>query len=194
MNNPDFLEALLTRRSSKPALLEEPGPSAAELEKILTVAARVPDHRKLTPWRFIVFQSDARARFGEVLAAAIQAEEVEPVSEFRRQTERERLLRAPVVVAVVASPRSDGRTPEWEQSLSVGAACQNLCLAANALGYGTSWLTEWYSYSDEVNRALGLSSAESIAGFIYMGTATEPQADRDRPALADIVTYWTPPS
>jgi nitroreductase len=184
------IEALLTRRSSKPALLTEPGPSREQLRTILTAAARVPDHRKLVPWRFIVFEGEARARFGDMLASAVESVEAEPVSDFRRQTERERLMRAPVVVAVIGSPKSDGRTPEREQTLSTGAACQNLCLAANALGFGTSWLTEWYSYNADVDAALGLSADEYVAGFIYIGTASEAQPDRDRPDLDEIVVAW----
>ena len=185
-----LIDMLLTRRSSKPALLREPGPSADELQQILTAAARVPDHKKLVPWRFIVFEGEARAKFGEVLAEVCAAEETTEPSPVRLDTERARLTRAPVVVAVISRVVEKPGAPEWEQILSTGACCFNLCLAANALGYGTSWITEWYSYSPGVRKALGLADNERVAGFIYIGTATEKQPDRERPALADIVTRW----
>jgi nitroreductase len=188
----DMLEALLRRRSAKPALLAAPGPSAAELQTILTAAARVPDHKKLVPWRFVVFEGAARAAFGEVLAEACAAEEKEPPSPVRLDMERQRLTRAPLVVAVVSRVVDNPGAPEWEQVLSCGAACFNLCLAANALGYGTAWITEWYAYSPKVHRALQLASNERIAGFVYIGTETERQPDRDRPDLSAIVTHWKP--
>lgn len=187
---PSLIDMLLTRRSSKPALLREPGPTPQELEKILTAAARVPDHKKLAPWRFIVFEGEARAKFGEVLAQVCAAEETVEPSPVRLETERGRLTRAPVVVAAISRVVPNPVAPEWEQILSTGAACFNLCLAANALGYGTSWITEWYAYSPGVRKALGLADNERIAGFIYIGTESEKQPDRERPALADIVTRW----
>jgi nitroreductase len=186
----EALDLLLTRRSSKPAMLATPGPSAAELETILTAATRVPDHKKLVPWRFVVFEGEARARFGEVLAEACKVEETEPPSPMRLETERRRLMRAPVVVAVISRVKAVPGAPEWEQVLSCGAACFNLCLAANALGFGTCWITEWYAYSPGVRKALGLADNERIAGFVYIGTATEQQPDRERPVLAQIVSRW----
>ena len=185
------LELLLKRRSVKPIMMTEPGPSPAELEAILTAAARVPDHKKLVPWRFIVFEGEARANFGRVLLKALQAEEREAPSAARLETERTRLMRAPTVVAVISRVTPNPAAPEWEQVLSCGAACFNLCLAANALGFGTSWITEWYSYSRTVQAALGLARNERVAGFIYIGTAKERQPDRDRPQLEQIVSRWT---
>jgi nitroreductase len=187
---PTVLDFLLTRRSSKPALLNAPGPEGEEMRQILTAAARVPDHKKLTPWRFIVFSGEARAAFGERLAEVCAREEAEKPSDVRLETERQRFLRAPVVVAVIASPRMPLPVPEVEQTLSAGAACFNLCLAANALGYGTSWITEWYAFSPGIREVLGLAPAEQVAGFVYIGTASEPQPDRDRPDLDAITTYW----
>jgi nitroreductase len=157
---------------------------------MLTAAARVPDHKKLVPWRFIVFEGDARARFGEALAAACAAEEKEPPSSARLQVERTRLTRAPCVVAVVSRVTPNPAAPEWEQVLSCGAVGMNMCLAANALGFGTCWLTEWYAYSPAVKAALRLAANERVAGFIYIGTATERQDDRERPDLDEITTRW----
>jgi nitroreductase len=188
----EAMALLKARRSVKPDKLVEPGPSAAELETILTIASRVPDHKKLVPWRFIVFEGGARDRFGEVIAAACIAAEPETPSDVRLAMERGRLARAPLVIAVVSRVTERPGAPEWEQILSAGASCYNLCLAANALGYGTSWLTEWIAYDPSVRAALGLADNERIAGFVYVGTPSEAPADRDRPALADIVTRWSP--
>jgi nitroreductase len=189
MTNPT-LELLLKRRSAKAALLTAPGPTAAELDTILTCAARVPDHKKLVPWRFIVFEGEARAKFGELLARTVAAEEKDTPSAVRLEAERGRLMRAPTVVAVISRVVPSAGAPEIEQLLSCGAAGFNLCLAANALGYGTCWLTEWYSFNNTISNALGLAANERIAGFVYIGTDSAPQEDRERPALADIVTRW----
>jgi len=187
---PTALELLKTRRSAKAALLLEPGPSPAELDTILGCAARVPDHKRVVPWRFIVFEGDARRAFGERLAHALAAEDSEPPSQMRLETERGRLLRAPTVVCVVSRVVPTPGAPEWEQILSCGAAAFNLCLAANALGYGTCWITEWYSYSPGVRAALKLQDNERVAGFVYIGQAKERQPDRERPVLSHIVSRW----
>ena len=184
------LNLLKTRRSTKAALLSEPGPSAAELEIILKCAARVPEHKRLVPWRFIVFEGDARGSFGEMLAQTLAAEERGAPSGVRLETERGRLLRAPTVVCVVSRVVATPGAPEWEQVLSCGAAAFNLCLAANALGYGTCWITEWYSYSPGVRAALKLQENERVAGFVYIGQSKERQPDRERPALSDVVSRW----
>jgi len=189
MDNP-VLALLSSRRSVKPDLLGDPGPGPEEIETILAIASRVPDHKKLAPWRFIVLEGDARVQLGEVVAQACVAAEKEPPSEVRLSMERKRFLRAPVVIAVVSRTKPHPAAPEWEQVLSAGAACLNLCLAANALGYGTSWLTEWIAYDKRVGAALGLADGERIAGFIYIGTATGRLEERERPALSDIVTHW----
>jgi nitroreductase len=189
MNNP-MLALLASRRSVKPDKLVAPGPSPDELQMMLTIAARVPDHKKLVPWRFIVLEGDARAQLGEIIAQACAAEEEPPPSEVRLATERGRLLRAPLVIAVVSRVTAHPGAPEWEQILSAGAACFNLCLAANAMGYATSWITEWIAYSAAVRAALALAENERIAGFVYVGTAAERPEERERPALSEIVTYW----
>ncbi len=181
---------LSRRRSVKPDRLAAPGPSAAELDTILAIASRVPDHKKLAPWRFIVIEGEGRARLGQILADACLAVEKEPPSHIRLEAERNRLMRAPTVIAVISRITPPRSAPEWEQILSAGAPCLNLCLAANALGYGTSWITEWIAYNKTVGAALGLAENERVAGFIYVGTPAERPDDRERPALADIVTRW----
>jgi nitroreductase len=174
----------------KPDLLGEPQPTPEELETILSIAARVPDHKKLVPWRFVVIEGAAREQLGELAAEACLREDAEPPSHVRLDTERKRFLRAPLVVAVVSRVKEMRGAPEWEQVLSAGAACMNLCIAANALGYGTTWITEWVSYSKAFAEGFGLAANERIAGLIYIGTANEKPADRERPALADVVTRW----
>lgn len=189
MENP-IIDFLSRRRSVKPDRLAAPGPSPSELDTILTIASRVPDHKKLAPWRFVIIEGDAQARLGAVVAEACIAAEKEPPSHVRLETERSRLMRAPVVIAAISRVTPHRSAPEWEQILSAGAACFNLCLAANALGYGTSWITEWIAYNKAVGAALGLGENERIAGFIYIGTPVERSEDRERPALADIVTRY----
>jgi nitroreductase len=190
-SNPNpILDLLSTRRSVKPDRLLAPGPSVEEIETILTIASRVPDHKKLAPWRFIVIEGAARAKLGDVIAQVCAAEEEMPPSEHRLATERGRLQRAPLVIAVVSRVMPHRSAPEWEQVLSAGAACFNLCLAANALGYGTSWITEWIAYSAGMRPALGLAENERIAGFIYIGTPAEQPEERERPKLADIASRW----
>ena len=188
--NTAMLEALRTRRSLKPDKLAAPGPDAAQLATILSIAARVPDHKKLAPWRFIVIEGEARARLGAVFADACIAEDKEPPTPVRLAFERNRLMRAPTVVAVMSRVVESAGAPEWEQVLSAGAACFNMCLAANALGFGTCWITEWVSYSPRVREGMRLAANERIAGFVYMGTASETPADRDRPEMAKIVSRW----
>jgi nitroreductase len=185
------IELLLRRRSVSANALGEPGPMPPEIELILTAASRVPDHKKLVPWRFVLFQGEARATFGKVLAETCRAEEKEPGA-FRLENEAKRFLRAPLVIAVISRVVENPAAPDWEQILSAGAACQNLILAANALGYGTQWITEWCAYSEGVRRALGLAEGERVAGFVYIGTPKEKPDERERPDLGQIVSSWSP--
>lgn len=184
------IDMLLTRRSVVANNLGEPGPDAAQLRRILTAGARAPDHKKLCPWRFILFEGEARAEFGEVLARACKAAEPE-AGETRLETEAGRFLRAPVVAAVISHVVDKPGVPEWEQILSAGAVCQNMLHAANALGFSAQWITEWYAFNADVRDALGLAEEERVAGFVYIGTAREAPAERDRPDLDQIVSRWT---
>lgn len=181
------LDLLKTRRSVPPTLLDGPGPSREELDTLLTLASRVPDHGKLAPWRFIVIAGEARARIGEAIAAAFAADHPEAGPD-RLDQERKRLTHAPVVVAVVSRAGPHVKIPEWEQVLSAGAVAMTLVVAANAMGYATSWLTEWHAYDRRILDALGLAPHERLAGHVHLGRAREIPSDRPRPALADIVT------
>lgn len=184
------IDYLLTRRSAKIAQLGEPGPSAEQLQTILTAATRVPDHRKLAPWWFVVFQGDARRAFGEaVLRPAYQQEDKE-AAPAKLDLEAERFTSSPVVIAVI-SRMKESKIPQWEQVLSAGATCMNLCHAAQALGFGANWVTQWYSFNPLVHEKLGLDENDRIAGFIYIGTPAAANEERERPALTDIVNPWT---
>lgn len=180
---------LSLRRSANKAMLGGPGPDGAQLAAILETATRVPDHRRMAPWRFIVFEGDARAEFGAA-AAKVQAEESPETDQSSLELTRKLLLRAPTVVAVISSPTDDGKTPVWEQELSAGALTYNLLLAANAAGWAGVWLTEWIAFSKGIDRLLGLQDNERVAGYIYLGTATADPQERARPDVAPLISHW----
>jgi nitroreductase len=186
---PEALDLLKTRRSIKPIELNGPAPSAAEIETLLTVASRVPDHGKLTPWRFIVFEGEARLAAGEKIATVFRSKRPDATPD-QIEYERKRLARAPIVIAVVSRAGPHVKIPEWEQIMSAGAAATSLVMAAYALGYAASWLTEWYAYDRTVLDALGLASNERIAGFVHIGRPAKPAEDRPRPPLNEIVTRY----
>ncbi len=184
-----LLEILKTRRSSKIATLKEPGPTSAQIQDILTIGARVPDHGKYHPWYFIVFEGDARRTAGELLRKAYALENPD-AAPAKLDYEAEQFLRAPAVIMVVSRIR-EGKNPLWEQYLSAGAVCHNINLAANALGFGSNWVTEWHTYSPALRSLLGLDSRDNIAGIIYIGTPSEKNEERERPSLEAITTFWT---
>jgi nitroreductase len=186
---PHPIELLKTRRSLKPIELGGPGPSPADLDTLITIASRVPDHGKLTPWRFIVFEGESRLKAGEAIAATFLAKYPDSKPEHV-DFERRRLARAPLVIAVVSRAAPHVKIPEWEQVLSSGAAAMSLVIAAHALGFGATWITEWYAYDRSVLDALGLAPHEKIAGFVHIGRPIQAPEDRPRPALADIVTRF----
>lgn len=180
---------LALRRSTSADLMAEPGPDPVTLDAMLEIAARVPDHRKICPFRFVVIRGDARARAGEILARRFRDLTPDATAE-RREAERTRFLRAPVIVLVVARIDPAHKTPEWEQMLSNGAVCFNLLLAASAYGFAANWITEWYSYDRETLTELGLAADEKASGFVYIGSAKEPPRERQRPLMAEIVTEF----
>jgi len=184
---PHAIDLLLTRRSGSAKSMTEPGPSKKELDIILTAAARAPDHGKLFPWRFIVLEGKGRKRAGDILADVMEDEHEKDKTV---QSERERFLRAPIVVAVVSRTRENIKIPEWEQILSAGAVCQNMLIASHALGFVASWLTEWTAYHPAVKEKLGLRPGERIAGFIYIGSPAEPLEERVRPQMDQIITRF----
>jgi nitroreductase len=186
---PDALELLKIRRSVKPREMTGPGPSPTELDTILTIGARVPDHGKMAPWRFIVFEGDARARAGEIIAKVF-ADKNPNAAPTDVDTEKRRLMDAPLVIAVISFTRPHPKVPAWEQELSAGASAMNIVTAATALGYGAAWLTGWFAFDRDVLDGLGLKSDEKLAGFIHIGTPSKPSEDRPRPILSDIMTRF----
>ncbi|SMF57694.1 Nitroreductase [Alteromonadaceae bacterium Bs31] len=188
MNN-TISDFLLNRRSVSAKDLIEPGPTKEQLDTILRAAHRVPDHGKIGPWRFVIFQGEARERFGAVLCECFSEQNPEASSKLLA-FEQNRFLRAPLVIAVVSSPVSHAKVPEWEQVLSAGAACQNILLAAHSLGFGAQWLTEWYAFDKGVAKHLRLTSDEKIAGFIYIGSYKEKPDERIRPDLNERIQHY----
>jgi nitroreductase len=185
----ETIALLQRRRSVPPQTMAGPGPDAGELETLLKIASRVPDHGKLTPWRFIVFEGAARNRAGAI-ALDIRLIDTPDLDEAAREIERERFTRAPLVVAIVSRAAAHAKIPEWEQVFSAGACCMTMIVAANALGFAATWLTEWVAYDARFRAAIGLDAHERIAGFIHIGRPTIAIEDRPRPALADIVTAF----
>ena len=178
----ETLALLSRRRSTKAGHFTEPGPSPAQLDALLRLAARVPDHGKLAPWRFVVMEGDGRARAGEKIA---EVKAHDGVDATQIQFARDLFLRAPVVVMVVSSAAPHPKIPEWEQVQSASAACFALLISAHAMGFAGCWLTEWPVYDARARAALGLAEYERIAGFLYLGTAREPAIERFRP---DVMT------
>lgn len=180
---------LLTRRSVTMLFLGPPGPNPAELKVLLTIATRVPDHGKLAPWRLIVFEGAARVRAGEKLQALALVREP-GLSPERIEEERNRFLPAPLTVGVVSKAAPHEKIPEFEQLLSAANVCFNLVHGAHALGFAAQWVTRWFAYDAEASRLLGARDGERFAGFVHIGTPTVTPTDRERPALADVVTRW----
>ena len=181
------LDLLLNRRSVLVRNLKSPGPDTSQLSTILTVGARVPDHRKLEPWRFIVIEDDARKELGSKFAKIKSQQET--LNSQQLKVEEQRFVQAPTVIAVVFSP-IEHKTPEFEQLLSCGAVCQNINLASSALGFASQWVTNWCAYDKQAQNILDLSESESIAGFIHIGTAECQPKERQRPDLKRKVSYF----
>ena len=186
----DALTLLKTRRSAPLKMMTGPGPSLDQVHEILGVASRVPDHGKTTPWRFFILEREGQARLGDALAD-IYAQDHADATDKRLEEERARPSRGPVLIVAVAKLQPHHpKIPEWEQILSGGAACQNLCLAASAMGFRASWITEWPAYDARVRAVFDLDVADRILGFIYLGSTAAPVEDRPRPAIEDIATVW----
>ena len=186
---PDAIELLTTRRSVKPRDMTGPGPSPTELDTILTIGARVPDHGKLAPWRFIVFEGDARLRAGRIIADVFARKHPQATA-AEIEVETRRLTDAPLVIGLVSFTKPHPKVPAFEQDLSAGASAMNLVTAATALGYGACWLTGWFSSDRDVLDGFGLKPEEKLAGLIHIGTVSKPSEDRPRPVLSEIVTRF----
>ncbi|MGB3337904.1 MAG: nitroreductase [Devosia sp.] len=187
--NAALRDYLLTRRSVGIAFLREPGPTPAELKQILTIGTRVPDHGKITPWRLILIEGEARQQAGEKLAEIARKNNPD-LDEASLDIERQRFLPAPVTIGVISSPKAHPKVPEFEQLLSAGNVAFNLLHAAHALGFAASWVTRWYAFDATAAAMLGARDGEQFVGFVHIGTPTAVIEDRPRPALAEIVSHW----
>jgi nitroreductase len=186
--SPETLAFLARRRSAAALTLGPPAPSEAELAALLTLAARVPDHGKLTPWRFVVLRAEAKAAFVRGLEAIAERRPDGP----KAAAKLGKIRQPPLTVAVV-SRFSEGEIPEWEQRLSAGAVCAMLISAAQAMGWGANWITDWYAYDPDAGRLLGLGEGERVAGFVHLGTPLEAPLERVRPDVTAITSQWSPP-
>jgi nitroreductase len=170
-----LIERLRARRSAPAQALAAPGPSAGEMETILEIGLRSPDHGKLFPWRLVVIGPETKAAWVATLSDMAATDKARAVLG--------KLARPPATVMVVSVPVESASVPQWEQELSAGAVCMNLAHAANALGYATSWITDWYAYDDRARTLMGVGEGETVAGFVHMGTAGEPLLERPRPEV-----------
>lgn len=186
------LALLETRRSAKPRELTGAGPSPEEMDRILTIASRTPDHGKLHPWKFVLVGAGQRDAF-EVLLRQALAEHDPCATAAHHQKEHDFAHYPGQLVVVVSAPVGDHKIPVWEQELAVGAAAMNLLHGANALGYVGGWVTGWRSYSERVRQAF-CEDGERIAGFIFIGEPGRPLEERDRPSLAEVASSWRPPA
>ena len=185
-----IISLLETRRSAKPRDLVGPGPTPAELERMLAIAARTPDHGKLTPWRFVTVGDDQRDALAALLLDAL-AEDDPDATDAHRKKEQDFAHYAGQLVVLVSAPVRDHKIPLWEQELSCGAAGMNLLLAAHAFGYVAGWVTGWRAYSERVRSAF-CGPGERIAGFVFIGHPGREIEDRPRPQLPQVVRQWRP--
>ena len=182
---------LLSRRSVGQAFLQEPGPNASELEQILTIGTRVPDHGKVVPWRLVLIEGDARAQAGAKLAEIAKINNP-ALDEAGLEVERNRFLPAPLTIGVISAPKAHPKVPEFEQLISAGNVAFNLVHAAYALGFAAQWITRWYAYDRDAATMLGARPDEHFVGFVMIGTPTVTIEDRPRPPLDDVVSRWHP--
>lgn len=185
VSSAEFQRRLAERRSAPAQALTAPGPSRAEIERILALGARTPDHGKLFPWRFVVLGPQSRAALAQ---AFLPLAGRQPGPDKARMV-LSKLTAAPVTILVVSAPVPSPKVPVWEQQLSAGAVCMNIEHAAGALGWSASWITDWYSYDREALDLLGVGAGEQVAGFIHLGTLAEPPLERPRPDVAAL-TEW----
>jgi nitroreductase len=176
-----------TRRSVPAKTMSGPGPSIDEIRQMAEIAARVPDHGKIVPWRFVVYGTQARERLGELILTKALEKDLD-LDDALRESERTRLSRSPTVVGLISSPREHPKVPQWEQVLSCGAAGMNWLIAANAHGYDAQWITEWYAFEEDLAPHFGIRSGERMAGFIHIGTRTMPKTERARPKMSDVLS------
>lgn len=180
-------DILALRRSPMPDALVTPGPNRAEIDRLVEIALRVPDHGRLNPWRLVLIAGDVKDRWVERLLALAEARE--DAAKVRVSTRK--LASAPLVVVVVSAAAPGHKVPEWEQILSAGAVCMNLLNGAHALGYGANWLTGWHAYDAQATALLGLDEGQKVAGVVLVGSVAETAPPRPRAKPEDIARWLT---
>jgi nitroreductase len=182
---PETLDFLERRRSASATTLAAPGPGPEALAELLTLSARAPDHGKLNPWRFVVLRGEAKVAFvaGLERIAAAQPNPTKATAKLGK-------IRVPPVTVAVISRVVEGEIPEWEQVLSAGAVCALMVVAAQAMGFGANWITDWYAYDEDARRLLGAEPGERVAGYVHLGTPTQDPLERARPDMAAITRSW----
>jgi nitroreductase len=184
----EVLDRLFHRRSAPAPTLTAPGPSRDEIDFLIRIGLRVPDHGKIGPWRIVRFTTEAKAKLVEALVSLAQSQPEPKKAEVALL----KMSTPPEMLLIVSSPIQPHKIPLWEQQLSAAAVCQNLLIAAGAMGYGANWITDWYSYDAEAKALMGLTPDENVAGFIYLGTPNEPPLERDRPNYDERISWWQP--
>lgn len=183
----DALECLLGRDSA--LKLTAPGPTRQDLDTMLQAAVRAPDHGRLRPWRFVIIEEGQRARFGEVMADSLRRREPDAPPEAL-QRERDKALRAPLILVVAAHVQPAHKIPVVEQLAATAAATQSIMLAAHAQGYGAVWKTGAPAYDPQVRKALGLDATDDIVGFLYLGTRVGGGSPLARPLASAFTSVW----
>jgi nitroreductase len=184
-DSPETLAFLARRRSASALTLRAPAPTEAETGNLLALAARAPDHGKLAPWRFVVLRDEGKVAFTQALETIAQGR-----PDAAKAAAKLGKIKVPPLCIAVISRHVAGDIPEWEQRLSAGAVCALMVVAAQAMGYGANWITDWYAYDGAAGRLLGLADGEQVAGFVQIGTASEAPLERVRPDLDSIVSVW----
>jgi nitroreductase len=187
--NEAVLDFMRARRSTPALQLGAPGPDEAQIREMVAIAARVPDHGKLAPWRFLHYTPQYCIELGRICETRALERNGDMIEDLRK-AERQRFTRAPVVIGIISRAGQHVKIPEWEQLLSAGAAAQNLLIAANAFGFDAQWITEWVAYDAAMAPALGARPGEKIVGFLHVGTRTMPKTERDRPRLEDVYSVF----
>ncbi len=138
------------------------------IEKLLSAAVQAPNHHKVRPWRFVILTGNGRNKLGDVMAASFLDRNPGLPAEALEKP-RTTPLMAPLVIAVGVDKPVESKVIEVENISAASADCQNIWLAAQALGLGEKWKTGEWARDAKVKEFLGFSADQHIVGFIYIG-------------------------
>jgi nitroreductase len=182
----ETLEAIYTRQSIGQV---KPDPVPRELiEKILSAAVQAPNHYKVRPWRFVVLTGAGREKLGEVMAQSTKAAKPEATEEDL-QKDREKPLRAPVVIAVAVDKPALTKVKDIENLCAAAAAVQNMLLAAHALGLAAIWRTGPSATDPAIKQFFGWEVDQHLIGFVYLGYPQSELTPSTRPSFEDRTTW-----